>query len=216
MRVAGPRVLFLDYDGVIVDSMGPKAEAVADAFAPYSSDRAAIAEGFRRHAGSGREAQFDRIYRDLTGKTLDAPARARITAAFLARIDAINDAVGLFPGVHDFIVAQAAKRPVAVVTGVPADEARRQLARFGLVSFLASVHGATRETPKHVHMERVLDARGLAPADALFAGDSQTDMEQAALAGIPFVGVGTPEHFAEGAPLAVVPRLPDLAALLDD
>ena len=156
------KVLFLDYDGVIVDSMGPKAEAIADAFAPYSDDRAAIADGFHRHAGSGREAQFDRIYKDLTGETLDAPARARIVAAFLARVDAINDAVGLFPGVHDFVVAQAAKRLVAVVTGVPQDEASRQLARFGLSPFIASVHGATRETPKHVHMKRVLEARGLA------------------------------------------------------
>ena len=212
----GVKVLFLDYDGVIVDSMGPKAEAVADAFAPYSQERAAIADGFHRHAGSGREAQFDRIYRDLTGKALDAPTRERIVAAFLARIDAINDAVVLFPGVHDFIVAQAARRPVAVVTGVPRDEAARQLGRFGLISFLASVHGATRETPKHIHMARVLAARGLTPADALFAGDSQTDMHQAALAGVPFVGIGTPDYFAEGAPLAVVPSLSELAAVLDD
>ena len=210
------KVLFLDYDGVIVDSMGPKAEAIADAFAPHSDDRAAIADGFHRHAGSGREAQFDRIYRGLTGEALDAPTRASIVDAFLERIDAINDAVGLFPGVHDFIVAQAARRLVVVVTGVPAEEASRQLARFGLASCLASVHGATREAPKHVHMERFLDARGLTPADALFAGDSQTDMHQAALAGVPFVGIGTPDFFAAGAPLAVVPRLPDVAALLDD
>ena len=209
------KVLFLDYDGVIVDSMGPKAEAIADAFAPYSDDRAAIADGFHRHAGSGRETQFDRIYKDLTRDTLDAPTRARIVAAFLARIDAINDAVSLFPGVHDFVVAQAAKRLVAVVTGVPQEEASRQLARFGLSPFIASVHGATRETPKHVHMTRFLEARGLTTADALFAGDSQTDMQQAALAGISFVGIGTPAFFAAGAPLAVVPSLPDLAALLD-
>ena len=209
------KVLFLDYDGVIVDSMGPKAEAIADAFAPYSDDRATIADSFHRHAGSGREAQFDRIYRDLTGKALDASTRARIVDAFLARIDAINDAVGLFPGVHEFIKDQAAKRLVAVVTGVPGDEAARQLARFGLASCIASVHGATRETPKHAHMERFLDARGLTRADALFAGDSQTDMQQAALAGIPFVGIGTPDFFAAGAPLAVVPHLPDLAPLID-
>jgi len=104
------KVLFLDYDGVIVDSMGPKAEAIADAFAPYSDDRAAIADGFHRHAGSGRETQFDRIYKDLTGKALDTPTRARIVAAFLARVDAINDAVGLFPGVRDFIEGQPATR----------------------------------------------------------------------------------------------------------
>ena len=50
----GVKVLFLDYDGVIADSMGAKMAAMADAFAPYSDDRAAIAEGFRRHAGSGQ------------------------------------------------------------------------------------------------------------------------------------------------------------------
>ena len=209
------KVLFLDYDGVIADSMGAKVAAMADAFAPYSTDRAAIAEGFRRHAGSGREMVFDRIHEDLTGKALDQPTRERILAAFLDRIDAINDAVGLFPGVRAFIEAQAAKRLVAVVTGVPQDEAERQLRRFGLAPSLASVHGATRAAPKHVHMERFLDARAIAPAHALFVGDSHADMREAALAGVPFVGIGAPDFFAAGAPVAVVPRLPDLAALLD-
>ena len=105
---------------------------------------------------------------------------------------------------------------MAVVTGVPGEEAARQLARFGLAACIASVHGATPETPKNFHMTRFLAARGLTPADALFAGDSQTDMHQAALAGIPFVGIGTPDFFAAGAPLAVVPSLPDVAALIDE
>ena len=209
------RVLFLDYDGVIADSMGPKIAALADAFAPYAADRDAVGEGFRRHAGSGRELIFDRVYEELTGEPLDEPARADIVGAFLERIDAINDAVGLFPGVRAFIEAQAAKRPVAVVTGVPQEEAERQLARFGLAPFLASVHGATRETPKHVHMGRVLKARAIPPADALFVGDSQADMREAALAGVPFAGIGAPDFFAAGAPRAVVPCLPDLAPLLD-
>ena len=105
---------------------------------------------------------------------------------------------------------------MAVVTGVPGDEAARQLARFGLAACLASVHGATRETPKHVHMDAIPEARGLAPADALFAGDSQTDMQQAALAGIPFVGIGTPAFFAKPVRRSPwFPSLPDLAPLID-
>ena len=74
------KVLFLDYDGVIVDSMGPKAEAIADAFAPYSDDRAAIADGFHRHAGSGREAQFDRIYRGPDGRSRSTRPRAHASS----------------------------------------------------------------------------------------------------------------------------------------
>ena len=209
------RVLFLDYDGVIADSMAAKVAAMADAFAPYSKDRAAVADGFQRHAGSGREMIFDRIYEDLTGKALEEPDRRRIVAAFLEHIDAINEAVVLFPGVHAFVEGQAAKRPVVVVTGVPQDEATKQLRRLGLAPFLAAVHGATRVTPKHVHMERFLGAHDIAPADALFVGDSQADMHEAAKARVPFVGIGTPEFFAAGAPVAVVPHLPDVAALLD-
>ena len=102
-----------------------------------------------------------------------------------------------------------------MVTGVPQEEAERQLRRFGLAPSLASVHGATRAAPKHVHMARFLGARAIAPAHALFVGDSQTDMRESALAGVPFVGIGAQEFFAAGKPLAVVSRLPDLAALLD-
>ena len=210
------RVLFLDYDGVIADSMGPKMAAMADAFAPHSEDRTAVADGFRRHAGSGREMVFDRIYEDLTGDALQA-ARSQAHPGRLSRPHRRHQRCpsASSPGVHAFIEAQAAKRLVAVVTGVPQDEARRQLGRFGLAPFLASVHGATRETPKHLHMERFLGARDIAPAAALFVGDSQADMHEAALAGVPFVGIGAADFFAGGTPLAVVPRLPDLAALLD-
>ncbi len=209
------KVLFLDYDGVIADSMGAKVDAMADAFAPYTQDRDAVADGFRRHAGSGRELVFDHIYEDLLGKPLDEPTRKHILGAFLDRIDGINAAIRLFPGVHDFIEGQAAKRLVAVVTGVPQSEAERQLERLGLAPFLASVHGATRATPKHIHMKRFLEARAIQPADALFVGDSHADMREAELAGVPFVGIGTPDFFAAGAPRAVVPRLPDLAPLID-
>ena len=209
------KVLFLDYDGVIADSMGAKAEALADAFAPYTDDRAGVADGFRRHAGSGREVIFDRIYEDLIGQPLDEATRERILGVFLDRIDAINAAIGLFPGVRAFIEAQAAKRLVAVVTGVPQEEAERQLGRLGLARSLASVHGATRERPKHIHMGRVLEAHAITPADALFVGDSHADMREAAKARVPFVGIGEAEFFAAGAPLAVFPRLPDLAPLLD-
>ena len=142
------------------------------------------------------------------------PARTFL-GAFLDRIDAINAAIRLFPGVHDFIEGQAAKRLVAVVTGVPQGEAERQLERLGLAPFLASVHGATRATPKHIHMKRFLEARAIQPADALFVGDSHADMREAELAGVPFVGIGTPDFFAAGAPRAVVPVLPDLAPLID-
>ena len=211
----GVKVLFLDYDGVIADSMGAKVEAMADAFAPYTRDRAAVADGFRRHAGSGRELVFDRIHEDLLGAPLDGPTRERILGAFLDRIDAINAAIALFPGVQAFIEGQAATRLVVVVTGVPQEEAERQLQRLGLAPYLASVHGATRETPKHIHMGRFLEARAIQPADALFMGDSHADMRESALAGVPFIGIGTPDFFAAGAPLAVVPRLPDLAPLID-
>ena len=42
------KVLFLDYDGVIADSMGAKAEALADAFAPTP----AIAPGWPTASGA--------------------------------------------------------------------------------------------------------------------------------------------------------------------
>ncbi len=212
----GVKVLFLDYDGVIADSMPAKASAMADAFAPYTRERDAVVEGFKRHAGSGRELVFDRIYEHLTGETLEDPARRRIEEAFLGRIDAINAAIDLFPGVHDFIADQSTKRLLAVVTGVPQVEVERALTRLDLHRFLTSVHAATRRQPKHVLMRSFLSAHGITAPDALFAGDSHTDMHEAARAGVPFVGIGEPGFFADGAPVAVARRLIDLARLLDD
>ncbi len=210
------RLLLLDYDGVIVDSMPAKAQAMAQAFAPYTADGAAVADGFRRHAGSGREMVFDHIWRHVTGGALADDARTHIEADYLGRMDSINAAVDLFPGVHDFIATQSAKRTVAVVTGVPQAEAERQLARLGLRAFFAAVRSATRRTPKHMLMRDLLAAHAVPPSAALFAGDSLTDMTEAAQAEVPFVGIGDdPAFFASGASVAVAPRLPEIAPLLD-
>jgi phosphoglycolate phosphatase len=212
----GVKVLFLDFDGVIADSMPVKGAAMIEAFAGYDAAPDDIVEGFRRYAGSGRELIFDRIFEHVTGKALHDAERARIEEAYVGRLEANRSDLGLFPGVETFVADQAAKRSVAVVTGVPQAEVEKDLKRLALSDYFVSVHSATRREPKHVLMQGFLGSHGIAAADALFVGDSLSDMQAAARAAVPFVGVGEPNFFAGGASIAVVDCLIDIVPLFKD
>jgi phosphoglycolate phosphatase-like HAD superfamily hydrolase len=208
------KILFLDFDGVIADTMAAKSEAFAAAFGDHGAPPDQVIEVYRRHAGSGREVIFDRVYSELTGRSLRTRARARMAAAYGRRLKLINPALGLFPGVKALLERQARARLLAVVTGVPRDEIRGATERLGIAGFFADHFSATLQAPKDVLMAGFLAARGMAAPEALFVGDSIADMEAAERVPVPFVGVGEPAFFVAGAPRAVIPALTDIESHL--
>ncbi len=208
------KALLLDFDGVIADSWPVKAAAMIKAFAPISDAEETIVDGFRRYAGSGRELIFDRVFEHVTGDALSDEGRERIERAYCGELDANRSGLGLFDGVHAFLKAEAERRLLAVVTGVPQEEAEKELARLEIAPFLSAVYAATRSEPKHVRISHFLAERRLTPADALFVGDSLSDMQAAARVPVDFVGVGESAFFAGGAPIAVVERLIDIGPYL--
>jgi phosphoglycolate phosphatase len=67
-------------------------------------------------------------------------------------------------------------------------------------------------------LHEILAALGVAPASALMIGDTTFDLEMAARAAVPSVGLAHGVHAEEDlllhAPLAIVPDLPALSALI--
>jgi phosphoglycolate phosphatase len=87
--------------------------------------------------------------------------------------------------------------------------------RFGLDRWLAAavgVHDVARPKPHpDVLLEALARLGGVAPADAVYVGDAESDRLAAEAAGVRFVGVGaTPWTPVQ------VPALADLPALLAD
>jgi phosphoglycolate phosphatase len=210
-----PTILFLDFDGVVADSMPAKTDAFIKAFEGCGFAPEAIARLYRRFAGSGRDRIFARVFEVLAERAMTEPEQSRAQAIF-ARLEAqATPGLALFPGVAEFLAHEAARRSLVLVTGTPAGVIDAILDSLGIAGHFAAVYSATLNNPKERHMLEELELTNVSAAHALMVGDSLVDMAAAKAANVAFVGVGDPEFFAGGGALAIVDALPDIGDQFD-
>lgn len=108
---------------------------------------------------------------------------------------------------------------VAVATNTHRDAALRALERSGLLSdidFLATRDDVENLKPRGDILRHLLERLNVKPHDALYIGDSIHDMQAAAEAGVPFIGIEGGIH--PGKELqrgSILPVLKELHGLLD-
>lgn len=180
-RVAGPRLLVLDFDGTLADS-----------FAWFCSVLNGVADRYRFRRVEAHEVDTLRrlgaraVVAHLGIPRWKLPLIARHMHALAAR-DA--DRIALFPGVPAMLAEIAARGlPMAILSSNRADTVRRVLgpetaARIDAYACGVSIFGKARRL-------RALLARArVAPAQALCVGDEIRDLEAARSLGCPFGAV---------------------------
>jgi phosphoglycolate phosphatase len=195
------RILVLDLDGTLVDSVPDLAAAlnrlmVQRSLAPFTWPEVAAM------VGDGAAALVDRAF---AARSVAADAAA--LAAFLADYGAnAARATRAFPGVEPGLRELAARGwRLAVCTNKPAAPARALLAALGLDGLFAAIGAGdsfpTRK-PDPAHLLATIAAAGGMPGRAVMVGDHRNDVIAAAGAGVPCIfagwGYGTPA-MAEGA-----------------
>ncbi len=207
-------VLYLDFDGVVADSMSGKTKVFADAVAPLKIAADDAARFYRAQAGVGRGRIFDMAAQAILKRAL-APAEREAAQLSFARLEReARPGIRLFDGVAEFLTRQRLRRRLALVTGTPEEIIGDALASLGLGRTFHAVHSTAPGRPKESIIADDLRACGEAPGRALFAGDSRADMAAAERVPLRFVAIGEPVFFAGGAPCLVLDRLVDLEAHL--
>ncbi|HEX2612692.1 MAG TPA: HAD family hydrolase [Fibrobacteria bacterium] len=210
-----PRHIFLDFDGVVMDSMALKLDAYCHALAEFGFTRAAVREQQLLYAGLSRARALPLMYKALSGgRELSVDAQARVLERFAEEDIRLRPRMTLMPGAEGFL-EEAGRRgmPLTVVTGTPQEVVDGTVERFGLRRFFREVHGSPPLKSEHL---AVLPARhGLLSTEALYVGDALQDINAAESAGIPFVAVDHGDGAFDGRkPIATVKGLRELPALL--
>ena len=183
-----PRALFLDFDGVIKESLDVKTRAFGEILAPWGE--AAMARAREHHVANGGMSRYKKIplyLREYCGVEPTDDLVARLLDEFADKV--IDEVVAspFVPGVLDLIRgAQTAALPLAIVSGTPQGEMDLIVARCGLDGVFARVYGSPRD--KHELLALACLELAVAPEDILFVGDSINDWQPAQDLGIPFVG----------------------------
>jgi len=204
-------VIFLDFDGVILESNEPKERAFRQAFEVFGEKAASAMAFSEAHSAITRYEKVDRIFREI----LHREPTPEVTAPIFARINqlAFENVVASeeVPGALAFLERFGSLVPLHVVSATPIDQLVPVLEARRFTHYFAGVHGVP--PPKAETFRRVLSQLGASPSEAVFIGDSASDLEAADAAGIPFLGRDAGKPFG-GQPAAVINDFCEIDAVL--
>jgi phosphoglycolate phosphatase len=178
------QAVFLDFDGVILETTRIKDEAYARIFADYPVVEQAMLAWMRANVEQSRFVKFRKLY-ELLGEEMTAAREAELVARYAALTTQAVRQAPFVAGAETFLHTWRGA-PLRVLSGTPQGELEETIRRRGLAPCFASVHGAPPD--KEVWFARLIPELGLDPARSVMVGDAIGDHRAATGAGLQFIG----------------------------
>src|SRR5689334_4966199 len=144
-----PAALIFDFDGVILDSVEIKTEAMRRLFAAEGpEDLAEIIALHRRLGGISRYRKFGLIYADILRRPLDRKKSAELGRRFEVLVADGVKSCGEIRGARAVLESYAGRTPLFVVSGTPQQELLASAHGRGLDHYFAELHGSPPGKPE--------------------------------------------------------------------
>ncbi|MDA1091405.1 MAG: HAD hydrolase-like protein [Proteobacteria bacterium] len=180
------KAIAFDFDGVILESVAIKTEAMRTLFAAHPAHVDEIAALHERHAGFSRFVKFDMIYRDLFKMPLAPESRTELGQKFSKLVLEKVLACPFVAGAREFFEAHYETTPLFIVSGTPDEELLTITSERGLSPYFKGIYGSDRGKPEILNA--ILAEHGLEARDLVFVGDGLTDFDAAKATSVPFIG----------------------------
>ncbi|MBF0282934.1 MAG: HAD family hydrolase [Magnetococcales bacterium] len=208
------RVAAFDFDGVLVDSVSLKDQALESLFLDQGPETAGRAlQSWLRHKGMFRPHRLRVICREVWGRTPEEGELAALLRRFEAHAVERTIAAPWIAGARETLEGLRRRSiPRYVVSAGPQEEVETIIRRRGMAEDFTRVFGFGETTHKRDVLLDIARSEGIEPGEMLFVGDSITDGEAARQAGTAFVGIvpsGSVNPFPGDLPIR-----PDLTGLL--
>ena len=180
--------IFLDFDGVLADSVEVKTRAFAKLFECYGpAVEAKVVEHHRKNGGMIRVDKFYHYYREFLGKQLDEAELQRLCNDFSRLV--VDEVVSApeIPGAENFLKKWHNSVKCFVVSATPDDEIKEIVKRRGIDIYLHEILGSS--CSKSDNVIYLLNKYELAPKRCLFFGDAESDYWAANASGVDFIGI---------------------------
>ena len=184
--------LILDFDGVILESVGVKTRAFHELFSFRPDLVGEIVDYHRRNTGVSRFDKFRHIYREILKEPLTDKQFTWLSDRYA---DLVVDGVlasPFVPGAQEFLRKFSTRLPLFIVSASPQEELESIIRRRGLSPFSRKVFGAP--TRKEEAIREIFVMTGSAPGETLFVGDALNDLNAAMATGVRFIGRQPPEE----------------------
>lgn len=168
------KVIFFDFDGVIVESVDIKTKAFVRLFEREREDVVKkVVEYHLNNTGVSRYEKFKYIYKEILNHAL-CDAEFQMLCDKFASL--VLDAVVLAPyvkGAKEFIESFASKYLFFIVTATPQEEIEEIIRRRAINHFFKAIYGAP--TKKSDAVKYTLSKLQIKSNDTVYVGDAMSD-----------------------------------------
>jgi len=183
-----PAAVVFDLDGTLADS-APDIHYSLDTVLNQHSLNSIELGSVTLMIGGGPELLIRRALAEL-GVAAGAGEIAELTAQFESTyLEHGNKLTNLFPGALECIdKLKGLGIPIGLCSNKPEHICDQLLADLGIRDYFAAIQGSGTGLPKKPHPDpllAILDRLGAKPAQALYVGDSRTDVETARAGDVP-------------------------------
>lgn len=179
--------LFLDFDGVLVESVEIKSKAFRDLYADQPAD--ILAQIMAYHSaqdGISRVVKLRHCHEHFLGLTLSGDQLDALVKQYAQLVeDAVIDAPWV-TGAKELLQTHHQRCKLFVVSGTPEDEIKRIAEHRGMMTWLTSVRGSP--TAKADIVRSLMDEYDLHAQNCVFIGDAMADWQAASDTGVAFIG----------------------------
>lgn len=190
--MSGPKLVFFDFDGVVLDSAKIKTIAFPEVFKDYPEHQEAITAYHLEHQGVSRYKKFEWIYAELLQQDLSDDESQKLGERFSEIVLSKILTCASIPGSFELLeILRELKVPCVVASGTPETELRTIVEKRELSLYFSEVWGSPKS--KSDIIRDVLARHKLEAKDCLFLGDATTDFKAASEMKVPFVAVYSEE-----------------------
>lgn len=180
------RIIFFDFDGVIVESTDIKTDAFAKLFEQKGSDvREKVVNYHLKNMGVSRYEKFRFIYQNILRRSLDEQEFDLLCSRFA---NLVVDGVINAPyvrGVMEFLGIYAAAYSCFVVSATPQEEIEYIIQKRNIHRFFKAIYGSP--TRKSDAVRNIIIEEGIEPCNAVYIGDAMSDYWAAKDNGVNFI-----------------------------
>ena len=180
------KTIIFDFDGVITESVGVKADGFAMLYEPYGKN--VVNQVLAHHYANGgvsRYEKFRHYHKAFLGSNLNKNDLKELGSRFSEFVVRRIIKAPYVKGALKFIMENYNKINFFISTGTPQNEIEIILKERGISHYFIEIYGSPQS--KIDHITKIINKHNLNKKEIIFIGDSITDKNAANQTGIPFV-----------------------------